>query len=271
MGKRTRREISEIEKGGSLFVGICNNLQTAVTEVGVSGVLHLLSTPEGLPYLREMVQKIKDNKKFPTSSAEKVVIRALNPILQANIDCCQDLAELFGVDFDPAAISWPKEASEEGYWVIPQFAGVAAQQLVNKCREKFGGKFRSYYDDLDQAIVHNDRDANQYGTYVVVVRANVEADEEYKYLPAKQLWQEGFKGITLPERLMLGLMYFLFIKTGQHLEMGSVTLCSGSRYANDHVPGVGFGRDCEVDVDWYYPDESDDDLRVRQIVSSSLQ
>lgn len=260
MSEKTKRKISEIEKGGSMFINICRNIEEVAADVDLPGGVYLLSTPEGLSYIREMMLNIKDGKKAPV----------LPVILQANIDRCRKLARLFGVEFDPAMIKWPKEAIEDGYWVIPQFKDISAQEIADRCRKLFGGKFYTEYFDLDEAIEHDDRNASRDGTYVVVVRANVEADEVFKNLSADQIWQMGIKGITSSEGLMLELMYFLYFSLGQHLSP-HITLCSGSRDTKGRVPQMYLATGGDVCVIGCDPGYSEDHQRVRQVVSSSLQ
>jgi hypothetical protein len=54
--------------------------------------------------------------------------------------------------------------------------------------------------------------------------------------------------ITLPERLLLGLGYYL--TKGSHLDVRSVCLCLGSRYANGGVPTVDTSPEGRIVIGW---------------------
>lgn len=106
-----------------------------------------------------------------------------------------------------------------------------------------------YKDGLsDKDIVHNDRDPNN-GSYFVLFRNRVEADEETKNLSADDLKARNISGITLLERLIMELVYW--DKTEKHLDLDSWTLCSGSRDSDGGVPRVYWdSEDSELSVRW---------------------
>ena len=152
-----------------------------------------------------------------------------------------------------------------GLWTIPVFAGVRCNEIVLALK-KAGSGFSSFYDDLDKDVIHNDRDPNRDGSYVVSVKANVEADEEFKDLSANQLKEQNHQGITLLERLLLELAYFL--TTGKHLDVKNITLCAGSRAQGGRVPHVYWDADDRrVMVYWCGSGDRDDVLRTRSVVS----
>ena len=94
----------------------------------------------------------------------------------------------------------------------------------------------------------------------------MEADESNKNLSANQLAKRNHKGITLLERLLLEMGYFL--ATGKHLDEKNVTLCTGSRDSVGGVPYVYWNSDDrKVYVRWYHPGDSDGGLRSRSAVS----
>lgn len=90
-----------------------------------------------------------------------------------------------------------------------------------------------------------------------------EADEDLKNKSANDLEREGIAGIILRERLLYELEYFK--KTGRHLDIKNVTLCSGSRDSDGRVPRVYWGSD-GLGVDWYGPDDRYVFLRSRRAV-----
>jgi len=138
---------------------------------------------------------------------------------------------------------------------------VLAQRLtygavINVMRKKFN--VWTYADDLDKAIDKNDRWPNE--SYAIRIRDRVEADEELKNISAEDLAKRGITGITCLERLIYELKYFS--ETGGHLDVQSVTMCSGSRDSDGDVPNVCF-KDGWVDVSWYFLSGSVDSLRSR--------
>ena len=112
----------------------------------------------------------------------------------------------------------------------------------------------------------HDRDPNRDGPYVVGFRRTVEADEENKDKSANQLAKANHKGITLPERLLLGAGFY--VATGQHLDVVNWTLCTGSHYRDGDVPRVYWDSDDrKVVVDWCDPGGHGACLRSRSVVS----
>ena len=152
-------------------------------------------------------------------------------------------------------------AVDQNLWWLPMVQGVTSNKIVAGHR-RFGVKYWLYADDLDTAVPTHDRDANRSGSYIVGFRRYVEADEEFANKSASQLITVNHKGITLPERLILGAGYH--VATGQHLDVKNWTLCSGSRDRDGDVPFVRWhpgGR--RVYVFWYCPGLSSDFLRSR--------
>jgi hypothetical protein len=96
-----------------------------------------------------------------------------------------------------------------------------------------------------------------------------EADEEYKSMSAKELDGKGIVGITLRERLLMEIQYF--DKTGYHLDIESITLCSGSRDSGGDVPSVYWSPAYRmVYVDWCHVLHSSPPIRTRAVVSNTL-
>ena len=129
-----------------------------------------------------------------------------------------------------------------------------------------GYVFDLYIDNLDKDVVKNDRDPSRDGSYQVRFLKTIEADPEFANKSANTLAEEKIKGITLLERLLLELAYFM--ATREHLDVDNVTLCSGSRYSDGRVPCVyyGVGRR-KVCVYWCGPSRSDSGIRARAVVS----
>ena len=112
-------------------------------------------------------------------------------------------------------------AVDQNLWWLPMVQGVTSNKIVAGHR-RFGVKYWLYADDLDTAVPIHDRDANRSGSYIVGFRRYVEADEEFANKSASQLITVNHKGITLPERLILGAGYH--VATGQHLDVKNWTM-----------------------------------------------
>jgi len=175
-------------------------------------------------------------------------------------------AKVFGIQIsqvDLSGIRIPIERQGFG-WLVVMLQGMTARRLFDKCRERFGTWRYNEGEDLDK-VVKSDRTAKDC-PYAVWFRDRVEADEELKSKSADNLKQAGVQGITLEERLLLELFYYW--KTGKHLDLKNVTLCSGSRHSDGCVPGVCWVGYCDrLSVCWYDPVDAVGSIRSRQAVS----
>ena len=166
----------------------------------------------------------------------------------------------FGIEKD--FFNLPVPELKEGFnRLIVVVLGLTLNRVYDKCAEKFS--CWRYIDDLDKATVKNDRDLS-HGSYAILVRNRIEADEELKDLSANDLKEKNILGITLLERLLYELKYFS--ETGKHLDIRTVTLCLGSRDSDGNVPAVDW-HDDKLRVDRHSPVARYDELRVRAAVS----
>jgi hypothetical protein len=162
------------------------------------------------------------------------------------------------VDFSNVHIP---EKPEGRRWLIILAKGMTPEWLFLKCQEKFG-MWKWTDRNLDE-IITSDRTAKD-GHYAIWVRANVEADPEFKNLSANKLKEINHQGITLEERLVLELFYFW--RTKKHLDIQNWTLCAGSRCSDGGVPDVDWSGD-GMGVDRDDPDDWGGCLRSRRVVS----
>ena len=159
------------------------------------------------------------------------------------------------------------QQTADGYWHIPVLKEVSPNRVVKTLR-RLGVDVYLYTEDLDKSITVNDRNPKD-GSYWVRCKASVEADEKNKNLSADNLAQKGIRGLTVLERLLLELAYYL--ASDAHLDVTTVTLCSGSRDSGGYVPNVyWYSRSRGVCVDWCGPGNRNDNLRARAAVSVSL-
>ncbi len=155
-------------------------------------------------------------------------------------------------------------SASPNYWILPVEKGVTMNRVVKALRD-LGVTVSMYTEDLDVDVKKNDRDSAN-GSYIVRFQKTIEADPELASKSAKTLTREEVKGITLLERLLLELGYFM--TTGLHLDIENWTLCSGSRCSDGRVPGVRWRSDNRVVyVGWGNPSHSGPDLRARAVVS----
>ncbi|MDP3727241.1 MAG: hypothetical protein Q8R35_01225 [bacterium] len=170
--------------------------------------------------------------------------------------------EVFGIELDFTGVHIP--AARPGFnWPIVVVEGMTANRAYDECAKRFPS-WRST-KDLDEAVAgRNDRDPN--ATYVVLVRDRIEADQELKNKSAEDLRRAKIAGVTLLERILLELWYFW--KTGNHLDVQNVTLCSGSRDADGDVPCTRWHGEFRIGSVWCDPAYRTRDLRSRPVVSA---
>lgn len=150
------------------------------------------------------------------------------------------------------------------FWDVCVIKGITPNKVVKALRDLDVNTYL-YTDDLDKGVPTNDRDPVN-GSYCVRFQKTIEADPELKDKSADALAEEKVQGITLLERLLLELGYFM--ATGKHLDIENVTLCSGSRHSGGSVPYVSWDTDRrEVYVRWYGPSYSHSYIRARALVS----
>lgn len=130
----------------------------------------------------------------------------------------QKVGQALGMEKEFIQLEEKFSATEIGHWPIYVPQGLTHRKVVEALKAA-GSGFYSYSNDLDADVAENDRDPNRDGSYAIQVHANVEADEEFKNLSANQLKKRNHQGITLLERLLLELAYYL--TTNQHLDIQS--------------------------------------------------
>jgi len=139
--------------------------------------------------------------------------------------------------------------------------GLTRNQVYEACGKQF--PCYKYADDLDQAVPTNERDPKK-GSYAIWVRDTVEADEVHQNKSVDMVTKEKLATETLLERMLHELKYFA--ETGKHLDVSNVTLCSGSRDSDGHVPRA-YWNDGKFQVDWYVAVDRFACLRPREVVS----
>ncbi len=206
----------------------------------------------------DAVQAAKENSKHPIWLAlETLRSKSIDAILK---EWQKFYKKYFGLTIDFSELKLPENKSGFDRLIIV-VAGLTLNRVYDACAMKF--PCWCFTEDLDVAVPKNDRDPMN-GTYSILVRDVVEADEELKDLSANMLTEKGIKGITLLERMLFELKYFS--KSMKHLDIKNRTLCSGSRDSGVGVPGANWGGRW-FEVDCYLPGNRFPNLRSREAVS----
>lgn len=200
------------------------------------------------------------------TSLKKVIYEALMPPVTTGdplVDWKTLYKKCFGFDVDFTGLKIPEK--KDGFDRLIIVAKGVSPNRAFKAAEKLFTCYR-YTDDLNGATEgRNEREATK--DYAVWVRDRQEADTENKNVSANTLKNRGGTNITLVERMLLEMKYFL--ETGEHLDTNDTyTMCAGSRYSDGRVPCVYWHRGSEgLYVRWYDSSDQDSRLRARSVVS----
>jgi hypothetical protein len=200
------------------------------------------------------------------TSLKKVIYEALMPPLFTGdplVDWKSLYKKCFGFDVDFTGLKIPPK--KDGFdRLIIVAKGISPNRAYKAC-EKLFTCYR-YTDDLNGATEgRNEREANQ--NYAIWVRDRQEADTENKSISADRLKERGGTHITLVERMLYEMKYFL--ETGEHMDTNETyTMCAGSRRSVGDVPYVCWDRGFDkMSVDWYGRGRSGSRVRARSVVS----
>ena len=164
------------------------------------------------------------------------------------------------IDFSEVLI--PEKPTDGPHELQFHAKGLTMNGVIAVMRSLF--KVWTYQDDLDATVTINTRTSAQ--SYAIWVRTGVEPDQKYLGKSTRDADMDGKIGMTLLERLVLEVKYF--VATGQHLDVKGVTLCTGSRYSGGSVPSVCWrAADAEVDVGAFSVDISYPTFGLRSAVS----
>lgn len=199
-------------------------------------------------------------------------VEAMTRIVDAYENIRRDWEEFYKDDFnlkvDFLALRIPK-CPGSGWRLLIIAQGIGPELVFQISRQIFRKARKFYNVSLDEVIVKNER-SNKDGAYAIWVRDRREADGIHNNKSANQVASKKLKTETCLERLVHGLKYFR--ETGKHLDVQTITLCSGSRCSNGHVPrvhwyGDWYGGHDGLFVCWYVPVPAVDGLRSREVVS----
>ncbi len=150
------------------------------------------------------------------------------------------------VDFSQVVI--PEKT--EGDW---RLIFIARNMTMNFAFNKASKLFptRKYAENLDKIVTQNIR--NTQNSYAIWVKDGAEPDQKFLGQSTKKADFDMTLGITLLERIILEMKYFL--ETDNHLDIKGLTFCSGSRDSDGAVPSADWFDDM-LEVDWYRLDYS---------------
>jgi hypothetical protein len=210
----------------------------------------------------EQIQFLLTNKKgILTKKLREVFEIAMDPFAEIRAEWEEFYSKHFGLTADFSTVQiLPKPAG--GSWRLIFIAhGLKMNAVLAAMRVSF--KTWAYQEDLDATVTKNVRTSA--AAYAIWVRDGIEPDEKYLGQSTRQADPDGKIGMTVLERMVLELKYFL--ETGKHLDEKGVTLCSGSRNAGGDVLYVCFyPDDSRVEVDWCGVDYSDPTFGLREAV-----
>lgn len=205
----------------------------------------------------------------PEARAERLGIRyAVDPYAEARLEHERFYKEALGLEVSLTDIRIPDADSDinmpliihEG--LVTRFNEQPIEGLFQIAKSLFPSwKYADGDEVLDVVIPTHDRHP-QNGSYAIMVRNRVEADEENKNLSADDVREKNLRTETVLERIFHELFHHW--KTGKHLDISDWTLCSGSRGRGGGVPGAGWD-DSEFDIDWARSSDRRLDLRSRSV------
>lgn len=208
------------------------------------------------------------HRQFGDGSLTRAQLQAFlehrNPFAITNV--CEEWQAFYqkycrlAVDFSDVTI--PEGIGFDRIVFIPE--GLTIKMVVEAYTKK--GIAIDIASDMDEQLKgRNVRETNR--SYAVRFRERQETDEELKNRSYNQLKADGINSITLLERLVFGLKYWVETEGG-HLDVSNWTLCAGSQDASGDVPYVHYDTDArKVYVHWCPPDRARAYLRSRQAVS----
>ncbi len=210
----------------------------------------------------EQVQYLLTNKSTVLRKKLQEVFEIANdPFAEVRIEWQEFYKKYFGVIVDFSGVIIPPKPTGQ-YRLIFISLGLLLNATTVAMRKLF--KVWVCNDDLDASVTVNTRTSVK--SYAVWVRIGVEPDEKYLGKSTRDADTEGKIGVTLLERLVFEVKYF--VETGLHLDIKGVTICTGSRDSRGSVPLVYFyPTGGAVEVYWCAVARSHPTIGLRQAVA----
>lgn len=242
---------------------ITDNQRGDLTAIFVSE-LGILSSSEADAIEHKLGAFRKDIRKFLSEYKFQTLTNAFGIL-----DLEKFYREVLGMEVSLADIRIPEAEDDFSRALVihkdlsKRFNGEPIEGLFQIAKSRFGAwKYAS--DSLDKAVPTNERHPMS-GSYAILVRDRVEADEENANLSANDIAARGTMNTeTVLERIFHELFHHW--KTGKHLDEKNWTLCSGSRNSDGNVPNANWNDD-KFNVNWYNPTNRNPNLRPRSLQS----
>lgn len=139
----------------------------------------------------------------------------------------------------------PKRDGFDRLVVVPAHECINPESVFDVCQQCFPTRIWMGSSSLNENIDFEKeaRWSSRDGPYAIWVRDRVEVEGEHADKSALEIERAGISGTTLLERMLLELDYYW--QTGQHLDMRSATLCTGSRFTgtDGDVPSAKWDTD----------------------------
>lgn len=196
------------------------------------------------------------DKEDISSEQVKTFLDHRNPF-ETIIDWQDFYSEIFKKKMDFSDLKIPEKKKGFNRLIIVA-DGMTSQIIYDKCKELFP----SWIWESKTLDCYSDRNAEK-ESYAIWIRDRVEADRELRNFSVNYLKNQGIFGITCEERLLYELKYFL--KTGKHLDVKNLTICSGSRYHDGNVPVIQW-YDYKLEIGRYYVNCHSVSLSSREVI-----
>lgn len=190
----------------------------------------------------------------------------LDPWAEARLEQERFYKEVLGME---VSLSDIRILDAEGDFILPliiheelvsHFEGQPIEGLFQIAKSLFPSW--KYTDEVLDALIPTHDRHPQNGSYAVLLRDCVEADEENANLSAHDLASKRMLSQTVLERIFHEL--FFHWRTGKHLDMQNITLCGGSRRRDGDVPNADWNG-ARFYVYWCGPSYRDSYLRSRSV------
>lgn len=165
------------------------------------------------------------------------------------------------MESDLSGVKIPEDPTGEFGRIIIVPKGLTVLYLFNACAHHF-----SFFPRIRHEDIAHDRDSDD-GSYAIRVRDSREADKDLVNPSITDLNEQDIFGITLIERLLFELRYF--DETGEHLDLQSETICSGSRLSDESSMRVWWGRNPKrLDIFATAFSAVGEDMRCREVIAA---
>ncbi|MDP2656200.1 MAG: hypothetical protein Q8P11_01405 [bacterium] len=239
------------------IIAVADSVALALEQIGID-YSDILTLPQ---------DKLEKVKKIIASNQESQKKAAENPenIFDVITQQKKFFKDVFNRDIDIDENMIPECPRGKGWQLVIIPEGVTHKEILDGYAKLkieitiygYGGR------SLDEVVTDLERDPAK-GMQIVWVEGSIEPNRKYANISADKAKEKSIKGVTVRERLLLGLLKYWEKK--RHLDVKNYTLCAGSRNVDGNVPNVNF-NDGKVKVNWYNTDNYNDNLRLREVVS----